>query len=346
MKNQNITLKHPFGTLRVEILPTGKKRIKVVESKVDFVSSMSCDTLYSIDLISLILKVIGPAYACDEIQREEDPYYVEKRLRRAILAFVHENRFENTRLLDFGCGAGSSTMILARTFPKTEIVGIDISENLLQIAKFRREFYSFSANRMKFLLSSNPNDLPKEIGKFDFIVLNEVYEHLLPKERQTLLKQLWNHLNPTGILFINGTPYRYYPLEIHTTGLPLINYLPDRMAYAIALRYSKRVKRDSSWKMLLRRGIRGATEREIMGILRKLHGNPIHLEPNRLGISNRIDLWFLPTVTGTRSTGSFVSFSLAYSLFNSQLLQSFLKFVLKTTGIPFTSYVTMSIQKS
>ena len=60
----------------------------------------------------------------------------------------------------------------------------------------------------------------------------------------------------------------YRRVEGHTTGLPFINYLPDNLAYFIARRFSKRVENNESWVMLLRKGIRGGTEREIMKILR------------------------------------------------------------------------------
>jgi hypothetical protein len=42
------------------------------------------------------------------------------------------------------------------------------------------------------------------------------------------MAELWRQLRLGGILFLNQTPHRYYPLEHHTTGLPLLNYLPER----------------------------------------------------------------------------------------------------------------------
>jgi hypothetical protein len=78
---------------------------------------------------------------------------------------------------------------------------------------------------------------------------------------------------------------------VHTTaGLPFINYLPDKLTLWAARKFSKRVAPNESWASLLRRGIRGGTVPEIVGIL----GGTQHAEllqplPE---IGDRIDLWF------------------------------------------------------
>jgi hypothetical protein len=118
-----------------------------------------------------------------------------------------------------------------------------------------------------------------------------VFEHLLPDERRTLLPKVWAHLRPGGVLFVNQTPYRYSPVEVHTTGgMPLINYLPDRLTLHVVRRMCKRVAREESWATLLRRGIRGATVPEILGIL----GGPARTELLKPvpSVGDRIDLWF------------------------------------------------------
>ena len=38
---------------------------------------------------------------------------------------------------------------------------------------------------------------------------------------------IWAHLKSGGVLFLNQTPHRYFPVEHHTTNLPMINYFPD-----------------------------------------------------------------------------------------------------------------------
>ena len=218
-------LKHEKAVVKVEKLSSGKNTI-LVESLSEelFVPHSDWETAYPLDLIERILKVKGPAFLCDEIMRDESPDYVQKNLKYGLLGYVNEKEFEEKRILDFGCGGGASTMILGRMFPNTEIVGIELNANLLSIAKLRTIHYGFD-DRIRLLISPDANSLPKDIGRFDYVILNAVVEHLLPHERRMLLPKIWNLLKPEGILFLDETPYRYFPVEMHTTGLPIINYL-------------------------------------------------------------------------------------------------------------------------
>ena len=95
-----------------------------------------------------------------------------------------------------------------------------------------------------------------------------------------------------GVIFLDQTPYRWFPIELHTTGMPLINYLPDRITLYCARRFSKRVSFDASWQELLRRGIRGVTTREIMKFLNRDGRKAELLNPSRLGVKDHIDLWY------------------------------------------------------
>jgi hypothetical protein len=117
----------------------------------------------------------------------------------------------------------------------------------------------------------------------------------LPSQRMALMPQLWRAVNDNGFLFINQTPNLLFPIELHTTMLPLINYLPDRVALALSRRWSKRVQPDESWDELLQKGIRGATEREILDLLPKADGVPTMLEPRHHGLKDRIDLYYRNT---------------------------------------------------
>jgi hypothetical protein len=75
------------------------------------------------------------------------------------------------------------------------------------------------------------DQLPAQIGQFDFVMLSAVYEHLLPGERTVVMPLLWSVMKEGAAIFINQTPYRYFPFEHHSTGLWLINYVPDGMAH-------------------------------------------------------------------------------------------------------------------
>lgn len=249
------------------------------------------ETRYPSGLIELIGKAKGLEYVCDEIRRDEDPTYVQKHLRLTLLGHLDERAFTGGRLLDFGCGCGSSTVNLARMFEGTEIVGVELVPEFVEIARQRAEFYGLE--NLTFELSPGGDSLPADLGEFDFVLLSAVFEHMLPAERTLLLPAIWSHLGLTGVLFINQLPHRYSPVEGHTTGLPLINFLPERAAHALSTRFSPRVEPGASWETLLRAGIRGGSVGEVLEILESDGSSaPRLLEPTRLGLSDRVDLWF------------------------------------------------------
>ena len=252
------------------------------------VPKMSCVTAYPLPLI-LKIHAAKDLTICDEILREEDPRYVEHSVRSQVLTYVGAQEFAGKRVLDFGCGSGASTLVLSRVLPPCEIVGIELEERLLNIARLRAQH--FGVTNLQLLKSPSGDSLPADLGEFDFIMFNAVFEHLLPHERPKLLPLVWQCLRPGGVLFLNQTPYRYSLVEVHTTGgLPLINYLPDSATLWAARKFCKRVQPDETWNSLLRRGIRGSTVPEILGIL----GGKKHarlLRPSA-EVGDRIDLWF------------------------------------------------------
>lgn len=287
----SLTLKHPKGNVLITELAHDKRRITINPSQGIFVPIRSCETDYPISLIESILNVKGVDYLCDEICRDIDPTYVQADLERDLLAYFARDDFDNKRILDFGCGSGASSMILSRMFPNSEIVGVELDENYLQIARQRLKYYDY--RNVSFFSSPSGNELPPNIGEFDFVIMSAVYEHLLPQERKTVMPLVWSVIKTGGCLFLNMTPHRWFPIEHHTTGLPLLNYLPKSIALSFARAFSNRIDKSEPWEILLRRGIRGATEDEILKILAQSSDlQPEMLEPKQEGLKDRIDLWF------------------------------------------------------
>jgi 2-polyprenyl-3-methyl-5-hydroxy-6-metoxy-1,4-benzoquinol methylase len=284
-------LTHPEGSALLQRLPDGRRRVTVtVDDPEAWVRYPTCETAYPDELVERLLDVKGPAWLCDEIMRDEHPDRVELSVRKTLLSHVPQERFAGARILDFGCGSGASTVVLARLFPRAEVVGVELDEALLQIARLRAVHYGVPALELR--ASPAPDRLADDLGTFDFVYLSAVWEHLLPAERRTLPAQLWRLLAPGGVLFVTETPYRWSPLETHSTGLPLINYLPAVLAGPLARR-SPRVGDDESWPTLLRNGLRGATVREILRVLRAAgDGAPAVLDPLPEVAGSEEDLWF------------------------------------------------------
>ena len=289
-----IRVECPGGYLSVEELGSGRRRLEAVptDESAFFIGARACDTSYPLELIRLILTVKGLPAVCDEIAREEDPGYLEHLLGWTVRAHVDVEAAGNVRILDFGCGGGASTMILSRMFPHAEIVGVDIDSEARGIAEARRLHYGI--DRAEFRLSDDPTLVPGDLGVYDLVVFSALYEHLLPGERRVVIPAVWSHVRPGGLLFLAETPHRYAPIETHTTGgLPFVNYLPPALALRAARRFSARIEPGVTWQQLLRRGMRGGTEREFMRYLTRAgYADAIIERPSKLGLRDEFDLWY------------------------------------------------------
>ena len=289
----SVAIEHSEGSVLVEELPNGRRLLTVTpRHEGQFIFQDKFETSYPLDLIQLIVETEGALGLCMEVMRDEDHAFVQRLLENDIFAYFKREDFKDKTILDFGCGAGASTVIFARMFPDAAITGVELFASRLSVARKRAEYYKLS--NVSFHQSPGETELPDSIGQFDFVILSAVFEHLLPAERKTLTPKLWSAVREGGYLFINQTPNKLFPFELHTTMLPFINYLPDSLALKMARRFSERVMHDESWEELLRKGIRGATEQEI---LRLLNGNEtaLMLEPKNNGLKDRIDLYYANT---------------------------------------------------
>jgi hypothetical protein len=69
------------------------------------------------------------------------------------------------------------------------------------------------------------------------------------------------------------------------------------------------VSPDESWETLLRKGIRGATEREIMNILCNNYGDsPTLLKPREPDLRDSIDVWYKLTPNRYRTVKRLLKF--------------------------------------
>jgi hypothetical protein len=125
----------------------------------------------------------------------------------------------------------------------------------------------------------------------------------------------------------------------------MINYLPDKVAFAFVRKYSKRIPPDYSWSTLLGRGIRGTTEKEVLKIIRR-NGKASLLTLALLGCKDMMDLWYVPKKTGLRVTGTAVSFGLAYKIYTRHSLNLLLELFLRCTGVAFVHSISLAIQKT
>ncbi|GEP43327.1 class I SAM-dependent methyltransferase [Brevifollis gellanilyticus] len=72
------------------------------------------------------------------------------------------------RILEIGCGTGKNLVDLAERFPKAQIIGLDLSKDMLDVAKKKVRAYGSRVG-----LLQRPYDAPVAVGeKFDLIVMS------------------------------------------------------------------------------------------------------------------------------------------------------------------------------
>ncbi|BDC49419.1 hypothetical protein F183_A17350 [Bryobacterales bacterium F-183] len=109
------------------------------------------------------------------------------------------------RALDFGCGMGRLTQALAANF--TQVVGVDISEHMVQLA---REHNRHGAERCQYVANHEPNLRIFGDAEFDFVHSNITLQHIDPSISRGYLAEFCRVLKPGGTLCFQ-IPDTYLP---------------------------------------------------------------------------------------------------------------------------------------
>lgn len=105
---------------------------------------------------------------------------------------------EEKVILDAGCGSGYNSLILAEANPGAKIVGIDLSEESVKLARQRLQYHGFDNVEFHAL---SIEDLPSLNQQFDYINCDEVL-YLLP-DVVVGLEAMQSVLKPDGIIRTN-----------------------------------------------------------------------------------------------------------------------------------------------
>jgi ubiquinone/menaquinone biosynthesis C-methylase UbiE len=106
--------------------------------------------------------------------------------------------FQKGRILDAGCGFGETLHYLAKNFPETELIGMDLSEPLLEIARSHNSQSDF-LNKIEFI-NADVHNIPYPDEYFD-VVLSINMVHLVDDPLK-MLQELERVLHKNGYLFI------------------------------------------------------------------------------------------------------------------------------------------------
>ena len=130
------------------------------------------------------------------------------------------------RILEVGCGEGAVTELLARLYPRAEILGIDITGRVGRLYRGPRD-------RVRFLQVTVQDLAEEQAGVFDLVIISDVIHHVPQAMRNDLLGAVWRTLMPGGVLILKDWERRFSP--VHWTC-----YMSDRWITGDRVKYLRR----------------------------------------------------------------------------------------------------------
>lgn len=158
--------------------------------------------------------------------------------RKFIVPWLDDSRrLEGARILEVGCGTGSSTVALAEQ--GAHVTCVDIDTLALKDARERCRVYDVQAE----IIESNATQLKKlfRAGSFDIVIMYATLEHMTYEERLIAMADSWDLLSQNSLWCVVDTPNRLSYFDSHTSCLPFFDWLPDDLAFD----YSKFSQRET-----------------------------------------------------------------------------------------------------
>jgi SAM-dependent methyltransferase len=114
----------------------------------------------------------------------------------------------NCRVLELGCGVGGNIIPIAYQNPKSQFVGIDLSDDAVSAGQKRIDalvLKNISLYHLDIL------DVGHQFGCFDYIIVHGVYSWVPAHVRQKILAISKQLLNPQGVSYVsyNAHPYSH-----------------------------------------------------------------------------------------------------------------------------------------
>ncbi len=185
--------------------------------------------------------------------------------------------YERRRILDFGASHGPAIFALLELGAES-VVGIEPGKEWVDAGLKYLETAGFG-ERARLLHVPDTRRLPFPDGSFDLVLVNAVLEHI-PQPRADYIREMWRVLRPGGHLLVNETPNKYFPRDVHTTGLWFVSWLPSAFARRYAV-WRGRYPPDGDWDSS---GWRGLGYYELVAPF----GGEYRLSPERVRFRHRL----------------------------------------------------------
>jgi S-adenosylmethionine-dependent methyltransferase len=148
--------------------------------------------------------------------------------RRIVVPWLNSVRtLRDMKILEVGCGTGSSTVALAEQ--GASVTGVDIDADALLVARERCRLHGLQAELQLANVTGTGSLFQQE--SFDLVIIFACLEHMTVQERLEGLPTLWRLLKRNGLLAVIETPNRLWLFDEHTSLMPFFHWLPDELAF-------------------------------------------------------------------------------------------------------------------
>lgn len=118
----------------------------------------------------------------------------ENKIRNTIAQLAASNNPNS--ILEYGVGTASNCILLKNQLPDSSIVGIDVDEKILSIAKKKLD----KLNHKIPLINYDGNKIPFNDESFDLVLASFVFYHLHPQQKLNAIQEMHRVLKPGGQL--------------------------------------------------------------------------------------------------------------------------------------------------
>jgi SAM-dependent methyltransferase len=192
----------------------------------------SYPTRYSARVIRMLVERKGahraPLYF--DFKDTRGPHFLDPLFR-----YLRARGARALRVLEIGCSFGHMTEYLAEQPEIAALHTYDTDAAFVELTRAKVEELGLKVVREVLCLDQAATcRLPWPDGAFDVVVVVGIVEHLPIRHRRAQVDEYYRVLARGGHIAILDTPNRWFPVETHSVGLPLVQWLPAPLAWRYA----------------------------------------------------------------------------------------------------------------
>jgi len=192
----------------------------------------SYPTRYSARVIRMLVERKGahraPLYF--DFKDTRGPHFLDPLFR-----YLRARGARALRVLEIGCSFGHMTEYLAEQPELAALHTYDTDAAFVELTRAKVEELELKVVReVLYLDQAATCRLPWPDGAFDVVVVVGIVEHLPVRHRREQVDEYYRVLDRGGHIAILDTPNRWFPMETHSVGLPLVQWLPAPLAWRYA----------------------------------------------------------------------------------------------------------------